>query len=608
MIRCYCDPPSVRAGDSVCVAVSTDAPRFVLRIYRQTANFEPVTQVPTYESNGELVGDGVVDGDWGWPVHQIALPEDLQSGAYFVVAGEVSTNGEVTWPPLDNTAGESGKALFVVTARQGHRQPILYKLSWFTFVCYNWTGGGSLYAGANWSDARGRPGYRVSWRRPGVSTGGLVAEGDPVDVYVPTSRRQTFEHWDAPFFRWLHNRTLGFDVATDLDIHRDPGLLDQYNLVLSVGHDEYWSDELRDGIDGYISKGGNMAFLSGNTCCFRVTVDEVTATLSCEKAHGHEYDYIWQARRPEQDTTGVSYWNAGGWWDGHRPQLGFRLYHQGHWAYDGVDTGRDLGAKTSPPLVGYECDGADYQMQRDYPVVTRGAFGRLPVVLGLAKLGDGWYASKRGAAATIATYTDRSGGMVFTGGTTDWPIVAEVDSDVGRVTENVVNALMQPSLRLLGPFHDGRVAEVITGGSTYEFRVQQRPSPGDPGSRFAWRIAIDDKVEMDWTELGTVAQVEVPVGTSVLTVSAVERTSIGASCGFGSITLDVLDDSEGATIDFMSAIRRAATPGGPPGNLTDRELGFPRYRHALSPTQTGILREALDQMVDAHGRLREVED
>ena len=35
--------------------------------------------------------------------------------------------------------------------------------------------------------------------------------------------------------------------------------------MLSVGHDEYWSWEMRDAVEGFVAAGGNVAFFSGNT-------------------------------------------------------------------------------------------------------------------------------------------------------------------------------------------------------------------------------------------------------------------------------------------------------------------------------------------------------
>ena len=81
--------------------------------------------------------------------------------------------------------------------------PILFKLAWATYHAYNGTGYGSLYAEAVWAGGGGKPGFTVTTRRPGGGTGGIVMYGDAPDAYDPTSRRQTFTHWEAPFVQWL---------------------------------------------------------------------------------------------------------------------------------------------------------------------------------------------------------------------------------------------------------------------------------------------------------------------------------------------------------------------------------------------------------------------
>lgn len=44
--------------------------------------------------------------------------------------------------------------------------------------------------------------------------------------------------------------------------------------MLSVGHDEYWSAAMRDNLEKYIADGGNVAFFSGNTCCWQVRSED----------------------------------------------------------------------------------------------------------------------------------------------------------------------------------------------------------------------------------------------------------------------------------------------------------------------------------------------
>src|ERR1700756_5764363 len=55
-----------------------------------------------------------------------------------------------------------------------------------------------------------------------------------------------FSHWDSPFISWLESNGYNVDYCTDLDIHQnESGFLQNYNLLLSVGHDEYWSRDMR---------------------------------------------------------------------------------------------------------------------------------------------------------------------------------------------------------------------------------------------------------------------------------------------------------------------------------------------------------------------------
>ena len=117
----------------------------------------------------------------------------------------------------------------------------------------------------------------VSLLRPGGGTGGLPWDGatgnayyvfdgeygdwDPFDNYdldpVNLSPRQVFEHWDAKFVSFLEARGYRVDFCTDMDIHQDNGLelLKHYSVLLSVGHDEYYSIPMRRNIEAFRNRG-----------------------------------------------------------------------------------------------------------------------------------------------------------------------------------------------------------------------------------------------------------------------------------------------------------------------------------------------------------------
>ncbi len=93
--------------------------------------------------------------------------------------------------------------------------------------------------------------FRVSSRRPYLG---------PDDFVTPK-----FQYWEMPFIRWLERNGIAVDYCTSVDLHTRPELLNQYQLVVTAGHDEYWSWEMRDNIEQFVAGGGTMLVLSGNS-------------------------------------------------------------------------------------------------------------------------------------------------------------------------------------------------------------------------------------------------------------------------------------------------------------------------------------------------------
>src|SRR5439155_1097023 len=227
---------------------------------------------------------GPPDRDWGWPAYRFEIPAAWPSGVYVAMLVGTDAAGREHRPDPTTADGTSAKALFVVRSpAPGRDASILLKLAWATYHAYNATGYGSLYAEAAWTDQEGRPGFTVTTRRPGGGTGGEVMYGDSPDHYDPITRRQTFAHWEAPFIQWLEANGYRADYATDWDLQVDPDLLRPYALMLSVGHDEYWSEEMRGRVEAFVRRGGHVAFLSGNICGYRIRFVDGDTAFTCAK-------------------------------------------------------------------------------------------------------------------------------------------------------------------------------------------------------------------------------------------------------------------------------------------------------------------------------------
>jgi hypothetical protein len=449
MIRGYPGRASVAPGGRLVLHVATDSPRFRVGFHRWGDGFAPM------HTTGWLPGEnapprGAAD-DWRWPGYEFAIPDSWPSGVY--IAHLEEPGGCALGLALDSAA-----ALFVV--RGTGRGGMLYKLPLATYHAYNCSGGGCYYA--NPPRSEDPPGARVSLLRPGGGIGGDTW-GAP-DHYDAGSPRQTFAHWDARFIRWLARNGYTPDFCTDFDLHADPDLLQRYRLLVSVGHDEYWTAPTRDAVEDFVASGGNVAFFAANLCWWRVHLaDDGTAMVCHQGGPRGAFDHWWPAGgagRPEDALGGVSHRHGGGWWDGPRETAGFIVQQPDHWVFagTGLARGEAFGQHTWPPLAGYECDGAPLDaFDRATGIATLSAWadeGGTPAgyqLLAACPLDARWQElpprERRAAgegvhAATLGLFTRH--GTVFSAGTTDWAQVLgdARDRKVDRITRNVLDRLL----------------------------------------------------------------------------------------------------------------------------------------------------------------------
>jgi hypothetical protein len=173
------------------------------------------------------------------------------------------TYSAADWHPslsVDTTGWEPGAYLFRLDDGHGHRRwvPLTVRSATTagaivlvdadtTWQAYNLYGGYNLYQGADGRYADRA--YAVSFDRP-IDYG--AGAGD-------------FYGNELPVIELAERLDLPVAYVTDTDIDADPHLLDGARAVISLGHDEYWSQAMRDEVthdrDG---AGMNVAFLGAN--------------------------------------------------------------------------------------------------------------------------------------------------------------------------------------------------------------------------------------------------------------------------------------------------------------------------------------------------------
>jgi hypothetical protein len=447
---------SLYPGDTLVLHVSTAAASFRVDFYRQGSTLQ--FQWSSDARDGDFAPDHGPDEDWtvdgnavgggpakGWTGHSFVIPSDLPSGAYVAVL--IEDLSLAAPPTLPTSWARTGRALFVLK-NASTPAPILYKLPFFTYQSYNAVDGKqqSLYAGS----------VSCSIRRPGGGTGGIPWDqwnhdpyDLPFDINDPSkdgSPRSTFPHWDEKLIAWLEIGGYSVDYCTDLDVHTGALSLLPYALVLSAGHDEYYSTEMRDALEGYVAQGGNIAFLSGNVS-FRPIALNGTLLRRPYLFPGTVEGVGWSVPppdgpgRPENALTGVG-WRNGGEPDGPRT-VDFVCQYTDRWPFENTRLSDRDGFGGAQGIMGYECDGALFDRSLDqFPVLPTHTDGTPDefVILGVGDIKIDGIDFKGNGAVTMGMYTRN--GTVFTGGTTDWPrVVSQGEPRTVAITTNVLNRL-----------------------------------------------------------------------------------------------------------------------------------------------------------------------
>jgi len=166
-------------------------------------------------------------------------------------------------------AGTVALVPFVVRPVPDHRPTVLVQIPVNTVQAYNHWGGKCLYTSNSTDDVAAA---EVSFDRP-----------------VPAWRESNLNakapfHYDLPLARWLERE--GYDVGyqTDVDTHRAPWSFVGPRLVVTSGHDEYWTHEMRDAFDAARDRGTCLAFMGANLGYWQIRYEDGERTIVGYKA------------------------------------------------------------------------------------------------------------------------------------------------------------------------------------------------------------------------------------------------------------------------------------------------------------------------------------
>ncbi len=254
-IEGFVDRASARQGEQLTLYVNTAAASVHAEVYRmgwyqglgarlveRSATTRGMRQPPALL----LAPTNTIECRWQ-PSLRLVVGSDWLPGNYLIL--------------LAGSGGERRYVPFLVRD-DASRAAVVVQSSVTTWQAYNLWGGYSLYGGPQTATLSGYENRAkvVSFDRP----------------YGPNLDANGSGDWlgnEYPFVALAER--LGLDVTywNDIDFHTRPGLLAGHRCLVSLGHDEYWSMQMRTGATEALAKGVNFAFLGANACYRQIRLE-----------------------------------------------------------------------------------------------------------------------------------------------------------------------------------------------------------------------------------------------------------------------------------------------------------------------------------------------
>ena len=286
-----------------------------------------------------------------------------------------------------------------------------------------------------------------------------------------------FYRWEMNFVRWLER--MGYDTtySTDVDTHANGTELLRHKAFLVVGHDEYWSKEMRDAVEFARDSGVNLAFFAANTSYTQIRYESSSAGVPnrvvveyrnlpwapTDPVQGPTTtgDFRWLGR-PEQTMLGLQF-------NFTSPQIDYVVTNSSHWVYAGT-TFKDGDHVAG--IVGYEEDS----FMTSYPPPNSAN----QTLLSASPFTDPSGNCPSGTCtANSSIYQAPSGAWVFDAGTIAWSwglddvpgILSQgkVDGRIQQTTANVLNAFLYgvPTITGFTPASGPVAASVTISGTNF---------------------------------------------------------------------------------------------------------------------------------------------
>jgi Domain of unknown function (DUF4082)/Bacterial Ig-like domain/Concanavalin A-like lectin/glucanases superfamily/Bacterial Ig domain len=210
---------------------------------------------------------------------------------------------------LTKTSGGGSSHIAFVVRDDAATPDMLVKTSDATWQAYNAYGGNSLYVGSTSYPNGHAP--KVSYNRPFITRNGGGGGGAGQDWFMNA---------EYPMIKFLERNGYNITYTTDVDMDRSATAITPSvcKVLISSGHDEYWSLAERNKIEAARGAGVHLAFFSGNEVYWKTRWENNNRTLVCYKEGTLGENVCGNKCDPTSAWTGL--WRDGAAYDAGKPE------------------------------------------------------------------------------------------------------------------------------------------------------------------------------------------------------------------------------------------------------------------------------------------------
>ncbi len=218
---------------------------------------------------------------------------------------------------IERVGGGSNHIVFIVRNDASYSD-LYMQIPDANWQAYNGYGGTSMYDGTT-----GYPNghaVKVSYNRPMFPYNSLFnLDGRGADWYMNA---------EYPMIRWIERNGYDITYTSCNDVALNGNRLLNHKIFISIGHDEYWSKNMRDNVEAARDAGVNLAFFSGNEVYWKTRWENNNGTedrtLVCYKeglmGDGSLGERVCATKCDGSTLEWTGLWRTGADYDGGRPE------------------------------------------------------------------------------------------------------------------------------------------------------------------------------------------------------------------------------------------------------------------------------------------------